>query len=140
MGEASAAAQGLTKPITTAERLRNSEHAVYLLIDQNASKWVYNFFSKYFLVWYVISIIKIVMWFHNFEKLLELSSFQTSLRSIEYFLIEVVAPQIKKNLKRFLLFIGVWRKSILFVQKNILNATMKQAVIRSLLINKANFV
>ncbi|EFA00356.2 alpha-tubulin N-acetyltransferase isoform X4 [Tribolium castaneum] len=36
MGEASAAAQGLTKPITTAERLRNSEHSVYLLIDQNA--------------------------------------------------------------------------------------------------------
>ncbi|KAJ8950650.1 hypothetical protein NQ318_010850 [Aromia moschata] len=34
MGEASAAAQGLTKPITTAERLRNSEHKLYFLIDQ----------------------------------------------------------------------------------------------------------
>ncbi|XP_063910932.1 uncharacterized protein LOC135128051 [Zophobas morio] len=37
MGEASAAAQGLTKPITTADRLRNSEHTLYLLIDQNAA-------------------------------------------------------------------------------------------------------
>jgi alpha-tubulin N-acetyltransferase 1 len=38
MGEASAAAQGLTKPITTAERLRNSEHNIYVLIDHNAGK------------------------------------------------------------------------------------------------------
>nr|XP_023025273.1 mediator of RNA polymerase II transcription subunit 15-like [Leptinotarsa decemlineata] len=37
MGEASAAAQGLTKAITTAERLRNSEHKLYFLIDQNAN-------------------------------------------------------------------------------------------------------
>ncbi|KAG5885152.1 hypothetical protein JTB14_037601 [Gonioctena quinquepunctata] len=37
MGEASATAQGLTKPITTAERIRNSEHKLYLLIDQNAN-------------------------------------------------------------------------------------------------------
>ncbi|XP_056634865.1 alpha-tubulin N-acetyltransferase-like isoform X2 [Diorhabda sublineata] len=37
MGEASAAAQGLTKPITTADRLRNSEHKLYFLIDPNAN-------------------------------------------------------------------------------------------------------
>ncbi|KAK9752381.1 GNAT acetyltransferase, Mec-17 [Popillia japonica] len=37
MGEASATAQGLTKPITTSDRLRNSEHKLYLLIDQNAN-------------------------------------------------------------------------------------------------------
>ncbi|XP_066155109.1 alpha-tubulin N-acetyltransferase-like isoform X1 [Euwallacea fornicatus] len=37
MGEASAHAQGLTKPITTADRLRNSEHRLYLLIDQDAN-------------------------------------------------------------------------------------------------------
>nr|CAD7403551.1 unnamed protein product [Timema cristinae] len=33
MGRASAIAQGLNKPITSGERLRNSEHLVYLLID-----------------------------------------------------------------------------------------------------------
>lgn len=39
MGEASAAAQGLTKTITSAERLRNSENQkLYFLIDQNANK------------------------------------------------------------------------------------------------------
>lgn len=38
MGEASAHAQGLSKPITTADRLRNSEHRLYLLIDQNANQ------------------------------------------------------------------------------------------------------
>ncbi|XP_072394386.1 uncharacterized protein [Diabrotica undecimpunctata] len=37
MGEASASAQGLTKPITTADRLRNSEHKLYFLIDNNAN-------------------------------------------------------------------------------------------------------
>ncbi|XP_050300850.1 alpha-tubulin N-acetyltransferase-like isoform X2 [Anthonomus grandis grandis] len=37
MGEASAAAQGLSKPITTADRLRNSEHKLYLLIDHSAN-------------------------------------------------------------------------------------------------------
>ncbi|CAH1132346.1 unnamed protein product [Ceutorhynchus assimilis] len=37
IGEASAHAQGLTKPITTADRLRNSEHRLYLLIDQAAN-------------------------------------------------------------------------------------------------------
>lgn len=37
MGEASATAQGLTKPITTADRLRNSEHKLYFLIDPNAN-------------------------------------------------------------------------------------------------------
>lgn len=39
MGEASARAQGLTKPITTAERLRNSEQQrLYLLVDRDARK------------------------------------------------------------------------------------------------------
>lgn len=38
VGEASAAAQGLTKPITTADRLRNSEHTLYLLLDPQAQK------------------------------------------------------------------------------------------------------
>lgn len=38
VGEASASAQSLTKPITTAERLRNSEHTLYLLIDPEAQK------------------------------------------------------------------------------------------------------
>lgn len=33
MGEASASAQGLTKPITTADRLKNSDHQLYLLVD-----------------------------------------------------------------------------------------------------------
>ncbi|XP_060535858.1 alpha-tubulin N-acetyltransferase 1-like isoform X1 [Cylas formicarius] len=37
MGEASAAAQGLSKPITTSDRLRNSEHKLYLLIDESAN-------------------------------------------------------------------------------------------------------
>lgn len=37
MGEASAHAQSLTKPITTSDRLRNSEHKLYLLIDQTAN-------------------------------------------------------------------------------------------------------
>lgn len=41
MGEASARAQGLSKPITTAERLRNAEHQkVYLLVDREAKKYV----------------------------------------------------------------------------------------------------
>ncbi|CAH1116113.1 unnamed protein product [Phaedon cochleariae] len=37
IGEASAAAQGLPKPITSSERLKNSEHKLYLLIDQHAN-------------------------------------------------------------------------------------------------------
>ncbi|KAJ8916882.1 hypothetical protein NQ315_013350 [Exocentrus adspersus] len=37
VGEASAASQGLPKPITTADRLRNSEQKLYLLIDQTAN-------------------------------------------------------------------------------------------------------
>lgn len=35
MGEASALAQGLIKPITTAERLKNFDHRLYLLVAQN---------------------------------------------------------------------------------------------------------
>lgn len=50
MGEASAAAQGLTKTITSAERLRNSENQkLYFLVDQHANKYVYpllHFYSK----------------------------------------------------------------------------------------------
>lgn len=38
IGEASAAAQGLTKPITTADRLKNSEHSLYLLVDRRGTK------------------------------------------------------------------------------------------------------
>nr|CAD7447997.1 unnamed protein product [Timema bartmani] len=38
MGRASAIAQGLNKPITSGERLRNSEHLVYLLIDPEGAK------------------------------------------------------------------------------------------------------
>lgn len=38
MGDASAAAQGLTKPITTSDRLRNSDQLIYLLVDRNAKK------------------------------------------------------------------------------------------------------
>ncbi|CAH1185489.1 unnamed protein product [Phyllotreta striolata] len=37
MGAASAAAQGLNKAITTADRIRNSEHKLYFLIDQKAN-------------------------------------------------------------------------------------------------------
>lgn len=37
MGEASAHAQGLTKPITTADRLRQSDQTLYFLVDQNAN-------------------------------------------------------------------------------------------------------
>ncbi|KAK4877150.1 hypothetical protein RN001_009656 [Aquatica leii] len=36
MGDASAAAQGLSKPITTADRLRKADQTVYLLVDRNA--------------------------------------------------------------------------------------------------------
>jgi alpha-tubulin N-acetyltransferase 1 len=38
MGRASAAAQGLQKAVTSGERLRNSDHTIYLLIDPEA-KW-----------------------------------------------------------------------------------------------------
>ncbi|ERL95283.1 hypothetical protein D910_12549 [Dendroctonus ponderosae] len=37
IGEASAHAQGLSKPITTADRLRNSEYKLYLLMDPTAN-------------------------------------------------------------------------------------------------------
>lgn len=40
MGLASARAQGLLKPITTAERLRNSEHTVYLLTEPEGNKYI----------------------------------------------------------------------------------------------------
>ncbi|KAB0796250.1 hypothetical protein PPYR_10311 [Photinus pyralis] len=36
MGDASAAAQGLSNPITTAERLRKADQTVYLLLDREA--------------------------------------------------------------------------------------------------------
>lgn len=41
LGEQSAAAQGLNKVITTAEKLRNSPtHILYLLKDADAKGWV----------------------------------------------------------------------------------------------------
>lgn len=41
MGEASARAQGLNKPVTTALKLRNSEHVVYLLSENTNRKYVF---------------------------------------------------------------------------------------------------
>lgn len=38
LGEASAKAQGLTKPVTTAQKLRNSDHNVYLMSEKNGKK------------------------------------------------------------------------------------------------------
>lgn len=38
MGEASARAQGLNKPITSALKLRDTDHIVYLLMDNEANK------------------------------------------------------------------------------------------------------
>lgn len=38
MGEASARAQGLNKPITSALKLRDTDHTIYLLVDNDANK------------------------------------------------------------------------------------------------------
>lgn len=38
MGEASAKAQGLKKSITNATKLKNSDHILYLFIDQAANE------------------------------------------------------------------------------------------------------
>jgi len=38
MGRASAVAQGLQKAITSGERLRNSEHTIYLLTDPEGKR------------------------------------------------------------------------------------------------------
>lgn len=38
MGAASAEAQGLNKPVTTAQKLRNSDHKVYLLSERLGKK------------------------------------------------------------------------------------------------------
>jgi alpha-tubulin N-acetyltransferase 1 len=38
MGRSSAVAQGLNHAITSGERLRNSEHTVYLLIDPEGKR------------------------------------------------------------------------------------------------------
>lgn len=38
LGEASARAQGLSKPVTTAQKLRNSDHIVYLLSEKTGRK------------------------------------------------------------------------------------------------------
>lgn len=38
LGEASARAQGLNKPVTTAQKLRNSDHIVYLLTEKTGKK------------------------------------------------------------------------------------------------------
>lgn len=41
LGEASAAAQGLTKTITSAERLRSAENQkIYVMIDPKANKYI----------------------------------------------------------------------------------------------------
>ena len=38
MGELSAKAQGLNKPVTTANKLRNSDHSVYFLTEPVGKK------------------------------------------------------------------------------------------------------
>lgn len=38
MGEASAKAQGLLKPITNTELLRNKDHIVYLLVEKEGNQ------------------------------------------------------------------------------------------------------
>lgn len=38
LGESSAQAQGLSKPVTTAQKLRNSDHIVYLLAEETGRK------------------------------------------------------------------------------------------------------
>lgn len=38
LGELSARAQGLSKPVTTAQKLRNSDHIVYLLAEDTGKK------------------------------------------------------------------------------------------------------
>lgn len=38
LGEASAKAQGLNKPVTTGQKLRNSDHIVYLLSEKTGKK------------------------------------------------------------------------------------------------------
>ncbi|KAK9891421.1 hypothetical protein WA026_014658 [Henosepilachna vigintioctopunctata] len=48
MGEASAHAQGLNKPITTAERLRQSDQSLYLLVDSEGNKRPVMFIRSYF--------------------------------------------------------------------------------------------
>uniref|UniRef100_A0A6B2E4U0 Alpha-tubulin N-acetyltransferase n=1 Tax=Phlebotomus kandelakii TaxID=1109342 RepID=A0A6B2E4U0_9DIPT len=40
IGEASAQAQGLTRPVTTAQKLRNSDHMVYLMSEKNGKNGV----------------------------------------------------------------------------------------------------
>lgn len=41
IGQASAAAQGLNQPVTTSDRLRNSDdQVIYLLTEDNEKKWV----------------------------------------------------------------------------------------------------
>lgn len=41
LGEASARAQGLNKAVTSAQKLRNSDHSVYLMAENAGTKWVY---------------------------------------------------------------------------------------------------
>jgi alpha-tubulin N-acetyltransferase 1 len=38
VGEASAKAQGLTRAVTTSQKLRNSDHVLYLLTEPNGKK------------------------------------------------------------------------------------------------------
>lgn len=37
-GEASAKAQGLSKPITSAKKLRDTDHIIYLMVDSKGNK------------------------------------------------------------------------------------------------------
>lgn len=38
IGEASAKAQGLSRAVTTAQKLRNSEHTLYLMYEKGGKK------------------------------------------------------------------------------------------------------
>lgn len=39
LGESSARAQGLSKPVTSAQKLRSSDQNVYLLAEDAGNKW-----------------------------------------------------------------------------------------------------
>jgi len=47
MGKASARAQDLKIPITTAEKLSKSDHIIYLLSEQINEEYVYKSYKKY---------------------------------------------------------------------------------------------
>lgn len=47
MGKASARAQDLKMPITTAEKLSKSDHIVYLLSEQTNEEYVFKSYNRY---------------------------------------------------------------------------------------------